>query len=184
MEHTLSLAAWAQEMVAIAERKAQAQEQQQLTSHLSQFQAETLWVKGMDQLVRVLTTLVRALKHTQQFPDLCVLSYAQSPQGTTTYMRRGTLLRVQGLREEGGSIEFEIDPTPPFRADVLAPTVRILTSPHPHHATSLRRAHWSIGVSMQGEIVWQRLNPALEDIAEDNSEDILKKFLAFVLLTT
>jgi hypothetical protein len=183
MEHALSLAAWAQEMATIAERKTRAQDQQQHTSHLSQTQAETVWVTGMDQVVRILTKLVQALKHTQRFPDLSVLSYAQSPQGTTTYMRRGTLLSVRGLQEESPSIEFEIDTTPPFRADLFAPTVRVLTTPHPYHAASLRRAHWSIGVSVHGEIVWQRLNPALEGIAEDNSEDILKYFLEFSLLT-
>jgi hypothetical protein len=183
MEHALSLATWAQEMATIAERKTWAQDQQQHTSHLSQPQAETVWVTGMDQVVRILTKLVQALKHTHRFPDLSVLSYAQSPQGTTTYMRRGTLLSVRGLQEESPSIEFEIDTTPPFRADLLAPTVRVLTSPHPHHSASLRRAHWSIGVSVHGEIVWQRLNPELEGIAEDNSEDILKNFLAFSLLT-
>jgi len=184
MENSLSLAAWAQEMIAITERKTRAQEQQQNTSHLSQTQAETVWVNGMDQVVRILTKLVKALKHTQRFPDLSVLSYAQSPQGTTTYMRRGTLLSVRGLQEESPSIEFEIDTTPPFRADLLAPTVRVLTSPHPHNSASLRRAHWSIGVSVRGEIVWQRLNPALDGIAEDNSEEILKNLLAFSLLTT
>ena len=183
MEHTLSLAAWAQEMATIAERKTRAQDKRQNTSHLSQAQAETVWVNGMDQVVRILTKLVKALKQTQRFPDLSVLSYAQSPQGTTTYMRRGTLISVRGLQEESPSIEFEIDTMPPFRADLLAPTVRVLTSPHPHHSASLRRAHWSIGVSVHGEIVWQRLNPELEEIAEDNSEDILKSFLEFSLLT-
>ena len=179
-----SLTAWAQEMAAIAERKTRAQDKRQNTSHLSQAQAETVWVNGMDQVVRILTKLVKVLKQTQRFPDLSVLSYAQSPQGTTTYMRRGTLISVRGLQEESPSIEFEIDTTPPFRADLLAPTVRVLTSPHPHHSASLRRAHWSIGVSVHGEIVWQRLNPELEEMAEDNSEDILKNLLAFSLLTT
>jgi hypothetical protein len=183
METSLSLPTWAQEMAVMAERKTRAQDQQQHTSHLSQPQAETVWVTGMDQVVRILTKLVQALKHTQCFPDLSVLSYAQSPQGTTTYMRRGTLLSVRGLQEESPSIEFEIDAAPPFRADLLAPTVRVLTSPHPHHAATLRQAHWSIGVSVHGEIVWQRLNPALEGIAEDNSEDILKNFLEFSLRT-
>ena len=183
MENSLSLTAWAQEMAAIAGRKTRAQEQQQQASHLSQTQAETVWANGMDQIVRILTKLVNALKHTQRFPDLSVLSYAQSPQGTTTYMRRGTLLSVRGLQEESPTIEFEIDTTPPFRADLLAPTVRVLTSPHPHHSASLRRAHWSVGVSVHGEIVWHRLNPALESGAEDSSEDILKNFLAFALLT-
>ena len=182
MENTQSLAAWAQEMVTIAGRKTLAQERQQQASRLNQTQAETVWVNGMDRVVRILTTLVHALKHTQRFPDLSVLSYAQSPQGTTTYMRRGTLLSVRGLQEESPTIEFEIDTTPPFRADLLAPTVRLLTSPHPYHTASLRQAHWSVGVSVLGEVVWQRLNPALESGAEDSSEDILKNFLAFALL--
>ena len=80
MEHALSLAAWAQEMATIAERKTRTQDQQQHTSHLSQTQAEAAWVNGMDQVVRILTKLVKALKQTQRFPDLSVLSYAQSPQ--------------------------------------------------------------------------------------------------------
>ena len=182
MENSLSLAAWAQEMAAIAERKTQAQGQQQHANCLSQTQVETVWVNGMDQVVRILSKLVQALKHTQRFPDLSVLSYAQSPQGTTTYMRRGTLLSVRGLQAEGPTIEFEIDTTPPFRADILAPTVRALTSPHPYHSASLRQAHWSVGVSVHGEVVWQRLNPALENGAEESSENILKSFLAFALL--
>lgn len=87
------------------------------------------------------------------------------------------------MQAESPSIEFAIDTAPPFRADLLAPTVRVLTSPHPRHSASLRRAHWRVGVSVHGEIVWQKLNPELEEIAEDNSEDILRNFLAFSLLT-
>jgi hypothetical protein len=183
MENTQTLAMWAQEMAAMAERKTQAHEQQQQASRLDPTQSETVWAKGMDQLVHILATLVQALKHTNRFPDLSVLSYAQSPQGTTTYMRRGTLLSVRGLQDESPTIEFEIDTAPPFRADLLAPTVRVLTSPHPPQAASLRRAHWNVGVSVHGEVVWQRLNPALEIAAQDGSEDILKHFLAFSLLT-
>ncbi|MBI3246748.1 MAG: hypothetical protein HYZ50_09595 [Deltaproteobacteria bacterium] len=181
MENTPSLAAWAHEMVTIAERKTQAREQQ--ANSLQHTQNETLWVNGMDQVVQTLAKLVQALKHTKRFPDLSVLSYAQSPQGSTTYMRRGTLLSVRGLQEESPTIELEIDTEPPFRADLLAPTVRVLTSPHPHHAASLRQAHWNLGVSVHGEVVWQRLNPALEISAEDGSEAILKHFLAFSLFT-
>lgn len=183
METPQSLTTWAHEIAALAERKTLAQEHQQQTSLLTQTQDETVWVNGMDQVVRILATLVQALKQTKRFPDLSVLSYAQSPQGTTTYMRRGTLLSVRGLQEEGPTIEFEIDTAPPFRADLLAPTVRVLTSPRPQHATGLRQAHWNVGVSVQGEVVWQRLNPALKVLAEDSSEDILKNFLAFSLLT-
>ena len=66
MEHALSLAAWAQEMATIAERKTRAQDQQQHTSHLSQTQAETVWVTGMDQVVRILTTAIGDSGHTEQ----------------------------------------------------------------------------------------------------------------------
>jgi hypothetical protein len=182
MESSPSLVMWAQEMAALAERKTLAQEKQQHARLLDQTQAETVWVKGMEQVVHILATLVQALKQTKCFPDLSVLSYAQSPQGTTTYMRRGTLLSVRGLQEEGPTIELEIDTAPPFRANLLAPTVRVLTSPHPHHPAGLRQAHWNVGVSVLGEVVWQRLNPALEVAAEAGSENILKNFLAFSLL--
>lgn len=180
MENTPSLAAWAQEMVAIAEHKTQAREQQASRLHLPE--NETLWVNGIDQVVQTLAKLVQALKHTKRFPDLSVLSYAQSPQGSTTYMRRGTLLSVRGLHKEGPTIEFEIDTEPPFRADLLAPAVRVLTSPHPHLGTSRRQAQWAVGVSGHGTVVWHRLNPALEVSAEDGSEAILKHLLAFFLL--
>lgn len=183
MDNIPSLAVWAQEMAAIAERKILAQEQRQQASLLDQTQAETIWANGMDQVVQLFTKLVQTLKHTKHFPDLRVLSYAQSPQGTTTYMRRGTLLSVRGLQEKSPTIELEIDTSPPFRADLLAPTVRLLTSPQPHHAASLRQAHWNIGVSVHGEVVWQRINPVLEISEEDSSENILKNFLMFSLLT-
>ncbi|NOT58579.1 MAG: hypothetical protein HOP18_28620 [Deltaproteobacteria bacterium] len=183
MENSLSLTTWAHEIAVLVDRKTLTQEQRQQSNFLTQAQAETVWVKGMGQVVQLLTTLVHALKQTNRFPDLSVLSYAQSPQGTTTYMRRGTLLSVRGLQEEGPTIELEIDTAPPFRADLLAPTVRVLTSPHPHHPAGLPQAHWNIGVSVLGEVVWQRLNPALTITAEAGSEDILKNFLAFSLLT-
>jgi hypothetical protein len=182
MKDTQDLASWAQEMASIAERKILAQKQQQQAGLLDHTQTETVWAKGMDQVVQILTKLVQALKQTNRFPDLSVLSYAQSPQGTTTYMRRGTLLSVRGLQEGSPTIEFEIDTAPPFRADLLAPTVRVLTSPHPSHAASLRQAHWNVGVSVLGEVVWQRLNPVLEISAESGSEAVLKNFLEFSLL--
>ena len=156
MENTPSLVVWAQEMAAIAKHKMLAQEQRQQASLLDQTQAETVWAHGMDQVVQMFTKLVQALKHTKHFPDLSVLPYAQSPQGTTTYMRRGTLLSVRGLQEESPTIELEIDTAPPFRADLLAPAVRLLTSPQPYHAANLRQAHWNVGVSVHGEVVWNR----------------------------
>ena len=183
MKNSPDLTSWAQEMASIAERKILAQKQQRQASLLDHTQAETVWAKGMDQVIQILTKLVQALKHTNRFPDLSVLSYAQSPQGTTTYMRRGTLLSVRGLQEGSPTIEFEIDTAPLFRADLVAPTVRVLTSPHPSHAASLRQTHWNVGISVLGEIVWQRLNPVLEISAESGSEAILKNLLEFSLLT-
>lgn len=183
MENTQDLASWAHKMAALAEQKTLAQEQRRQVSLLNHAQGEIVWAKGMDQVVQILAQLVQALKHTNRFPDLSVLSYAQSPQGTTTYMRRGTMLSVRGLQEESPTIELEIDTAPPFRADLLTPTVRVLTAPHSSHAASLQQAHWNVGVSVRGEVVWQRLNPALEISAEGGSEAILKNFLAFCLLT-
>src|SRR5947209_7253421 len=92
MENTQDLASWAHEMATLAEQKTLARAQQQQANLLDHTQIETVWAKGMDQVVQILAKLVQALKHTNRFPDLSVLSYAQSPQGTTTYMRRGTLL--------------------------------------------------------------------------------------------
>jgi hypothetical protein len=182
MENAESLASWAHEMASLAERKKLVQEQQQQASFLDHTQVEIVWTKGMDQVVHILTRLVQALKPTQRFPHLSVVSYAQSPQGTTTYMRRGTVLSVRGLHEESPTLEFEIDTDPPFRADLVAPTVRVLTSPHPSHAVSLRQAQWTVGVSVRGDVVWKQLNPAREISAEDGSEAILKHLLAFCLL--
>jgi hypothetical protein len=41
----------------------------------------------------------------------------------------------------------------------------------------------NVGVSVHGEVAWQRLNPALEISAEDGSEKTLTNLLAFSLLT-
>jgi len=81
------------------QHKARAKEQrhQSQSALLTQAQAELLWVQGMDQVVQTLDVLVQALKCTGQFPQLTLLSHARSPQGTTTYMRRGTLLTLKGL---------------------------------------------------------------------------------------
>lgn len=89
----ISLTAWAQEMAAIAERKTRAQDKRQHTSRLSQTQAEAVWVNGMDQVVRILTKLVQALQHPHRFPDLNVLSYAQSPQGTNDVHASGHTIK-------------------------------------------------------------------------------------------
>ena len=175
------LAEWAQSMADAVLHKMQATEQQ--IGSMPQSQVENIWVKGMDQVTQTLSVLVQALKGTKQFPHLSLISYARSPQGTTTYMRRGTLLSLRGLREDGPTLEFEIDSSLPFRADVLAPTVRVLTTPATPQANGLRTAHWCVGVSMQGVVIWQRLNNTLPISPEESSEEILKRFLAILLLT-
>jgi hypothetical protein len=183
MEKTQTLAEWAQQMAGTVQLKTLAKEQRHQAGHLTQSQAENLWVKGMDQVVQALDVLVQALKRTGHFPQLSLMSYARSPQGTTTYMRRGTLLSLRGLREESSTVEFEIDSTPPFRADLLAPTVRVLTTPGMSQAAGLRAAHYCVGVSLQGTVLWQRLNPALGMPPEGSVEEILRSFLAFLLFT-
>jgi len=59
----------------------------------------------MDQVVQTLDVLVRALKHTGQFPQLSLLAHARTSQGTTTYMQRGTLLSLKGLEKKSLIIE-------------------------------------------------------------------------------
>ena len=148
MAESQPLVEWAQSMAEAVRRKTWVTEPQ--IGSLQQSQVENIWVKGMDQVTQTLGVLVQALKDTQQFSQLSLISYARSPQGTTTYMRRGTLLSLRGLREEGPTLEFEIDPSAPFRVDLLAPTVRVLTTPATLQINGLRKAHWCIGISTQG----------------------------------
>lgn len=178
MEATQTLAEWARQMAEAVQLRAVAKEQRHQSGLLNQTQAEDLWVRGMDQVVQTLTVLVQALKHTGYFPQLSLMSYARSPQGTTTYMRRGTLVSLRGMEAESPTIEFEIDSTPPFRADLLAPTVRVITTPSTLQPTGLRQAHFCFGVSLQGTVVWQLLNPALEMSLEGSVEQMLRSFLA------
>ena len=185
MDTTQPLVKWARQMADTIEHKARVKEQrhQSQSALLTQAQAEHLWVQGMDQVVQTLDVLVQALKYTGQFPQLTLLSHARSPQGTTTYMRRGTLLTLKGLERESPSVEFEIDPAPPFRPDLLAPTVRVITKPDMHLLAGARQEHFCCGVSLQGAVVWQLLNPALEMPAEGSVEEMLRSFLASLLLT-
>jgi len=183
MEKTRTLAEWARHMAEAAQLRTLAKEQRHQAGLLNQIQAEKLWVDGMNQVVQILEVLVRALKHTGHFPQLSLMAYARSPQGTTTYMRRGTLLSLRGLRQESSTIEWEIDSTPPFRADLLAPTVCVITTPNTLQAAELRKTHWRLGVSVQGSIVWQQLNPALEMPPEESVEEMLKGFLEFMIRT-
>src|SRR5256885_11723400 len=107
MNPTQSLTEWARHMADAVQHRARAKEQRHQAGLLNQAQAEILWVKGMDQVVQTLEVLIQALKHTGHFPHLTLVSHARSPQGTTTYMRQGTLLSLKGLEQKSPSIEFE-----------------------------------------------------------------------------
>jgi len=183
MEANLSLDEWARRMAETVQHRARAEEQRHQTGLLTQAQAETLWVKGMDRVVQTLDILVRALKRTGQFPHLTLISHARSPQGTTTYMRRGTLLSLKGLEQKSPAIEFEIDSAPPFRPDLLAPTIRVATKPETRHPTGAEREYFCFGVSLQGEVVWHLLPPSGGMPPEGSIEDLLRSFLASLLLT-
>ena len=182
MDTTQTLTEWTRKMADAVQHKARAKEQRHQATLLNQAQAENLWVKGMDQVVQTLEVLVQALKHTEHFPRLTLLTHARSPQGTTTYMRRGTLLSLKGLEWESPTIEFEIDTAPPFRPDLLAPGVRVITRPETAQATGARQEHFCFGVSLQGAIVWQLLDPSLRMPQEGSVEEMLKSFLASLLL--
>jgi len=94
------LAAWAQQMAELVQRKARERHQRHQTAVMNQAQAERLWVTGMDQVVQTFTALVAALRQTGHFPHLTITTHARSPQGTTTYMRQGALLTLKGLGHE------------------------------------------------------------------------------------
>ena len=183
MDTTQSLVEWAQQMADTIQHKARAKEQRHQSALLTQAQAEHLWVEGMDQVIQTLTVLVQALKYTGQFPELTVLPHARSPQGTTTYMRRGTLLIMKGLQLDSPTVEFEIDPALPFRPDLLAPTVRVISKPDTHQLTGSRQEHFCFGVSLQKAVVWQLLNSSLVMPLEGSVEEMLRSFLASLLLT-
>lgn len=175
------LEAWAQQMAELAQRKTRERDQRHQTSVLNQAQAERLWVAGMDQVVHTLTLLVQALRQTGQFPHLTLMTHARSPQGTTTYMRQGVLLTLKGVGQDRQTIEFAIDSASAFRPDLLAPMVRVLTTQEAHHGVGTPQDHLRLGVTVQGTVVWQLLNPALPLPTEGNVEDLLKSFLASCL---
>lgn len=181
MDATQPLAAWAQQMADAVQQRAQAKEQHHQAGLLTQAQAEQAWVKGMDQVVQTLEVLVRALKYTGQFPQLTLVSHARSPQGTTTYMRRGTLLSLEGLEQKSPPIEFEIDSAPPFRPDLLAPTIRVIIKPQPRQASGAGQEHFCFGISLQGDIVWHLRNPAEDMPLKGSVEEMLRSFLASLL---
>jgi len=183
MDATQPLAEWARQMAEAVQNKARMKEQRHQAALLSQGQAENLWIKGMDQVVQTLDALVHALKHTGDFPQLALVLHARSPQGTTTYMQRGTLLSLKGLGEEIPAIEFEIDTAPSFRPDLLVPVVRVITKPETRQPTKLRQEHLRFGVSLVGAVVWQLLNPALQMPQEGSVEQMLRSLLASLVFT-
>jgi hypothetical protein len=182
METTQSLAEWAEQMAETLQQKTQAKEQRHQAGLMNQTQAEAVWVRGMDQVIQTLESLVQALKHTGHFPHLTLLSHARSPQGTSTYMRRGTLLSLKGLERESQAIEFEIHIAPPFRPDLLAPAVRVVTKSDTGRDTGPRQEHFCFGISVQGTVVWQLINPSLAMPQEGSVEEMLRGFLTALLL--
>ena len=182
MENLQTRAEWAQQMADIVQLKRLAEGQQHQKGSLTQSQAEQVWITGMDRVVHILTCLVQALQDTGSFSQLKLVSHARSPQGTTTYMRRGSLLSLKGLQETIPTIEFEIDGAPPFRADVLTPIVRVVTLSQSLHPTNRRKVHWCFGVSVQGAVVWQQQDPAGQAPSEGDVEEMLRSFLGSQVL--
>ena len=175
------LEAWAQQMAELVQRRTRERDQRHQTAVLNQAQAERLWVAGMDQVVQTLTLLVQALRQTGHFPHLTLITHARSPQGTTTYMRQGVLLTLKGVGQDQQTIEFAIDGTSAFRPDLIAPMVRVLTIQEARYGAGTPQDQLRLGVSVQGPVVWQLLNPALPLPAEGSPEDLLKSFLAACL---
>jgi len=175
------LEAWAQQMAELVQRKTRERNQRHQTAVLNQAQAERLWVTGMDQVVHTLTLLVQALRQTGQFPHLTLMTHARSPQGTTTYMRQGVLLTLKGVGQDQQTLEFAIDSASAFRPDLLAPMVRVMTTQEARRGAETPQDQLRVGVTVQGTVVWQLLNPALPLPAEGNVEDLLKSFLASCL---
>src|SRR5262245_27894531 len=179
MEHLQPRAAWAQQMADMVQRKLLAKAQQHHRGSLTQSQAEQVWITGMDRVVQTLAGLVQALQDTGSFPQLKLVTYAHNPQGTTTYMRRGSLLSLKGLQENTPTIDFEIDGAPPFRADVLTPIVRVVTIANSFQPTNRRKVHWCFGVSMQGAVVWQKQDPAGQVPSEGSEGDVEEALRSF-----
>src|SRR5262245_12224416 len=182
MEHLQTRAEWAQQMAETVQRKLLAEKQKHQRASLTQSQAEQVWISGMDRVVHTLAGLVQALQDIGSFSQLKLVSHARNPQGTTTYMRRGSLLSVKGLQENTPTIDFEIDGAPPFRADVLTPIVRIITISNSFQPTTRRKVHGCFGVSVQGAVVWQGLDPAGQEPSEGEVEEVLRSFLESQLL--
>lgn len=183
MDTPQTLAEWAQQMADLVEDRARAREQRHQAATLNRTRTENIWVKGIDEVVETLEVLVRVLKQTGHFPQLTLLPHARSPQGTSTYMRRGTLLSLKGLEPTSPMIDFEIDPTPPFQPDILSPIVRVVTKQRTTQVPGQRREHFCFGVTLHGAVVWQLLDPALQMPQAGSVEEMLKGFLVSLLLS-
>jgi len=175
------LAAWAQQMAELVQRKAQERHQRHQTAVMNQAQAEHLWVTGMDQVVQTFTALVAALRQTGHFPHLTITTHARSPQGTTTYMRQGALLTLKGVGHDQQTIECAIATTPPFRPDLLAPVLLVVLLSEARDRGASPQEQLRLGISVQGDVVWQLVNSALSVPAEGTLEDLLTSFLAACL---
>jgi hypothetical protein len=182
MDPTQPLTEWAQQMAATVQHKARAKEHRHQAALLNQAEAEQVWVEGMNRVVHTCQALIQALKATGQFPELTLLLHAQSPQGTVTYMRRGTLFSLKGIEKDSPAIEFVIDLAPPFRPDLLAPTVQVLTNRDTEQAGRPHQEQFSFGVTLQGAVVWHLLRPTLRMPPEGSVEEMLRSFLASLLL--
>jgi hypothetical protein len=109
------------------------------------------------------------------------MTYARSPGGATTYMRQGVLLTRKGVGQDRQTIEFAIDGASVFRPDLLTPMVRVRTISEARHGAGTPQDQLRLGVSVQGIVVWQLLDPALPLPAEGSVEDLLKSLLASCL---
>jgi hypothetical protein len=79
-------------------------------------------------------------------------------------------------------VDFEIDTAPPFRADVLAPTVRVITKPDTAQAAGARHEQCCFGISVRGDVVWHPLTPALVLPQEGSVEEMLRGLLTALLV--
>ena len=82
------------------------------------------------------------------------------------------------MGQDQQTIECAIDNTPTFRPDLLAPVVRVVLLPEGREKGAPPREQLRLGVSVQGTVVWQVVNPALPLPAEGELEDLLTRFLA------
>jgi hypothetical protein len=82
------------------------------------------------------------------------------------------------MGQDQQTVECVIDHTPPFRPDLLAPLVRVVILPEGREKGAPPREQLRFGISVQGTVVWQVLNPALQLPAEGELEDLLTRFLA------